>query len=364
MIKCRLLRAFPFLCLICSTLVSKNCYFEINTDKNLSILNKKQYNCKHIFIKFGLGKFILKRPLLFEFKHPSSLVVMGAGIGNTKVLIDNNISAIHIYSDQRNNEVEIRDMSLYAIRSNIKNAIFFSQPRGGNQHHRNLVLRDLEIAGYKNSEHYFFKNAISLIGIWRPLINNVFITGYFGPKANPKRIRMQSCFSFRDVYSPTLTDSRCWSSIYGVSIYSRSNPGPEGVMIQRSKFVNVFVGINIDLVSQEPEGFIIDNHINAIRAGIKITNKKFILIKNNLIYRNKNSSKNFNYIVFNNVKNSMIVNNIFHYPSKKSSEKIKFFKLIHSHHNMYLYNIFTARNCSSNTRYVHTNSSISAYSCP
>jgi len=120
------------------------------------------------------------------------------------------------------------------------------------------------------------------------------------------------------------------------------NPAPEGLLVSNSKFVETDIGINIEFTSQEPGGFITNNHINATQIGINIKNRKFLIISNNLMYQSPESD---NYIDMNliNVNNSIISNNIFHYPSKKKKNHRKEVNLKESKHNLISNNLFTKK---------------------
>ena len=319
-------------------LFSNECTFHIVKNSDLDYLNR--IGCTTINIKFASGTFHLKSEISIDRDKIESIVISGNGIGNTKIYVENSIGFIDIQLKRRTTVVKIQNLSIYAKDKKIKNAILISQPAGGNQHKRNVVLRYIEISNYKNKGEYFFLNAVLLHGSWRPLIDNVFITGFFGPKLHLDNLNMNTCINLHDVYSPTVTNSRCWSCKIGLNIVSDLNPGPEGMMIDHSKFVETMIGINIALASKEPGGFITNNHINSVKNGIKIINKKFLIIENNLMYRHK-GSKSYTDMNLNSVSNSIIVNNIFHYPSNSKNRKRQEISLLHSMNNIISNNLVT-----------------------
>ncbi len=296
-----------------------NAYYCSYTAISLKGLNKflKETECKYIFIKFTPRVYILKVPLFFNLSKFKSIKVTGAGVGITNFIIQNKEGGFKFISNKKNHIVEISNLSIHANEKNISYSIYFSQPYGGNQHKRNIIVKNIYIDSLNNNNKFFFKKAIDINGAWRPLIQNVFITGFFGPKAKKNTFSMETCFNLKNTYSPTILNSRCWSSKIGLNFVSSKIPGPEGIFVLFSKFVNTFIGINIDLKSIEPEGFIISNHINSLKYGIKIVNKKFLIIKNNLIYKNKHSKK-YIYVFLKNVYNSIIKDNIFYCPVKKT----------------------------------------------
>ena len=306
---------FIFCCI--SIIKAYNCsYMSIS----LNGLNKflKETKCKYIFIKFFPRTYILKTPLFFNLSKFEGIKITGAGIGVTNFIIKNKEGGFKFISNKRNHTVEISNFSIHASERQISYSIYFKQPYGGNQHKRNIIIKNIYINTLNNNKKFFFKKAIDINGAWRPLIQNVFITGFFGPKAKKNsNFSMDVCFNLKNTYSPTILNSRCWSSKIGLNFVSNKIPGPEGIFISFSKFVNTFIGINIDLKSIEPEGFIVNNHINSLKYGIKVINKKFLIIKNNLIYRNRRS-KEYVYVFLKNVYNSIVKDNIFYYPVKKN----------------------------------------------
>ncbi len=321
-------------------LSAKNCEYLITKNSDFKKLNFE--NCKTILVDIKSGTYDLKHPILLNLLKTDGVLIRGEGIKNTKILVKNKQGAIKIKLKQKNTVVKIKYLSIYSSQKDIATAISISQPNGGNQHRRNVIIKDIEIANFKNKSKFFFKQAIVLKGVWRPLLDNVFISGLYGPKSKGTVPKMQSCFQLEEVYSPTITNSRCWSSQYGINMISKRDPGPEGIMIDRSKFVETVIGINIDYISQEPGGFIINNHINATNKGINIKNRKFVIINNNLMYQNK-ESKEYKDIDFDNVDNSIISNNIFHYPSKNKLNHRKEIYLRKSTNNIISNNIFTKK---------------------
>ncbi len=307
-----------------------SCIYNIYTEKDIKRINVN--NCSYMTINIAMGEFTLKQPLEIDSKKTNGIIIRGKGIRNTKLLVRNKKGGLKINLYNRSTTVQIENLSIYSRFPASESAIKIFQTFGGNQHRRNVILRDLEISNFKNINDFYFIDAISLYGVWRPLIDNVFISGFYGPHFNSKKILMHSCFLLNEVYSPTINNTRCWSSKIGVNIISSKNPGPEGLMISNSKFVETLVGINIDFVSQEPGGFITNNHINSIKAGINIKNRKFFIIKNNLMYMNKNS-KEYIDINLSNVDSSIVSDNIFHYPNKDKPNKRIEINLVNSRNN-------------------------------
>lgn len=328
-----------------STIVSATdvCKYEIanNSEINEIVVTKK---CKEISIHFDDGKFYLEKPIIIKTNSASGISIYGNGLGNTSLFVLNKEGAFFIKTKKRDMVTQIENLTIYSMHASAKYAIKIDQPPGGNQHQRNVILKDIKISNYKNRHNFYFKNAIVLIGTWRPLVDNVFISGAFGPKRNKMYPKMSTCFSMYDVYSPTLIDSRCWRAQKGLNLISQKNPGAEGIMIDRCKFVQNIIGIEIYSKGREPEGFITDSHINALKVGIKITNRKYLYIVGNLFYRNKYSDDEYTDIKFRNIDYSIISNNIFHYPRKNGKGKRVHIELLDSHNNIIKNNLSTNGN--------------------
>ena len=319
-------------------LLGKVCHFNILNELDLKKINIKK--CDNIFIDIESGNFNLLSPLILNLNKVDGLVIRGKGLGVSKFFSKNNRGVILINLKTRKTTVTIENLSIYSKEKGVDSAIKIVQPPGGNQHRRNVILQNLEISNFENHKNNYFKRAIILKGVWRPLLENIFVSGFFGPKSKNIIPKMETCFHLEEVYSPTISNSRCWSSQIGLNLISKLDPGPEGLMIQYSKFVENLIAINIDFSSQEPGGFITNNHINAVKIGINIKNRKFLNISNNLMYRNKNSKE---YIDFNlvNVNNSIISNNIFHDPVRKRFYNRQEIKLEKSNNNIINNNLFT-----------------------
>ncbi len=268
------------------------------------------------------GKFRLdKRVALTSNKGTlDGIVIKGAGSGATVLQSNNDSGCIYInFSDYRTGTLEISDMRFEALKQHSGAAIKVAQPAKGNQHRRNLVVSNIEISHADGSENYF-DYGIHAYGVWRPLINNVLMTGPFGPKAK-NVYSTTTCFHLEESYSPAITNSYCWSAQTGVHMLSRAaDTGPEGLTISNSKFVKTNIGINVDASTKEPEVFITNNHINSRVKGIVIKNRKFVFIDNNLMYNVDKTNSSYQDILITNSEKVSITNNIFQNASKKKHQ--------------------------------------------
>ena len=341
MVKVKYIFMFSFL--LITVVLSKECEYIIRENKDFNNINSIQ-NCNSISIVIKGGVYKLKHPMQLELRKEKirGVSIKGEGIGVTTLLVENPLGAISISSLRKSTVSEITGLSIYAYQQNVDKMISIVQSSGGNQHRRNVILRDIEIANFDNKKKYSFRKAVFLKGSWRPLINNIIVTGFYGPKANKLDKIVESCFYLEETYSPSIINSRCWSAKIGLNLIGKNDPGPEGLLVENSKFVETDIGINIDFISQEPEGYITNNHINATQIGINIKNRKFMIVTNNLIYQSLQSKKYID-INFINVDYSIISNNIFHYPAKNKTYERKEIFLKNSEHNTISNNLSTEK---------------------
>ena len=337
-----IIKLFLIIVFFSQILLGKICHFNILKEIDLKEIDIKK--CNSIFINIKSGDFNIISPLIFNLNKVDGFVIKGEGQGISKLFANNKKGVILINLKTRKTIITIENLSIYSKEKGVNSAISIIQPHGGNQHRRNVILRGLEISNFKNNEKNYFKKAIFLKGVWRPLVENVLISGFFGPKFKNIIPKMETCFYLEEVYSPTIINSRCWSSQIGLSLISKLNPGSEGLMIQNSKFVENLIAINIDSFSQEPEGFISHNHINAFKIGINIKNRKFLNISNNLFYRHKFSNGNkYIDIKLDTVLDSIISGNIFHSTHNKPKGSRKEIFLKNSRNNIITTNIVTKK---------------------
>lgn len=241
-----------------------------------------------------------------------SLKINGDGINQTILLSEKGVFKINLIT--REPLIEIEDLSFVATKQSSGKAIEIYMPPGGNRHNRSLVIKDILITGFAPDSNTYFNFGIKAIGVWRPLIENVFMTGPFGPKRLPLP-KDSICYYLEEVYSPEISKSACWSADIGVVIKSSTNPAPEGLQIISSKFVDVNTGIYIDNVNAiEPEGFIQNNHINARIYGLILKGKRFVNVDNNLFYTS--NTDDFVMLLLERSEKIIISRNTFHYPDR------------------------------------------------
>lgn len=239
-----------------------------------------------------------------------NLVISGVGTQAVTFNVNNDDGGILIdMSNYRTGAVEFRNLKFSSLKNGGGTAIDVSQPAGGNQHRRNFIARDIEITSYNVSSNYF-NNGIKLTGVWRPLIENVFMTGPFGPNAI-NQFKTNACFDLTDTYSPAIINSRCWSANIGVNLQGTNAGNPEGITISSSKFVTTNIGINIATTGYEPEAFISNNHINSQVRGIILNRRTKAIIDGNLMYNDYTNNSFYQDILVFDAKDVIVTNNTF-----------------------------------------------------
>ena len=81
-------------------------------------------------------------------------------------------------------------------------------PAKGLIQRRAVVLRDLTLGGIDIHRDYF-DTGILLYATYRPLIEDVLMTGPYGPGSDGL-VQTGTCFELQGAYSPTIADSACW----------------------------------------------------------------------------------------------------------------------------------------------------------
>lgn len=323
-----------------------------------SLISEAISKSENVKIYIPSGTYELKEPIRINVeKKDMNLSILGDGPELSKLIIKNNFGGILINFQTNGSFVSISNLTLLTGEPSSGDAVFISQPYKGNLHKRNAIIKDIYIANLYNSENFYFQNGIVLKGVWRPLIENVYITGFFGPKAsqNPfDYLKMKTCLTLEDCYSPDVLNSAFWGAEIGIKINSSLLKGAaEGFRVANSKIVGNKIGILVDFLSKEPEGFITYNHLNNYFTNIYIKNRKFIYIVGNLIYRALKEGPSTD-IVLENTNHSIITENVFHFPSRELDKERIIFKLINnSNFNLIHNNLITNQDA---TIYIEENS--------
>lgn len=242
-----------------------------------------------------------------------NLVVSGVGTQAINFIVNNNDGGINIsLPNNRRGMIEFKNLKFTANVTDAGTAINVVHGVALNQHRRTFLARDIEIAPTSDSLNYF-EYGIKLQNTWRPLIQNIVMTGPFGPNVDDP-YQTKACFDLTDTYSPTVVDSRCWSADIGFNLVGTgvaAGHHPEGISISSSKFVTTNIGINITTAGSEPEGFISKNHINSRKRGIVFNNRSKAIIEGNLMYNDFADHSFYQDILVFNSQDIIITNNTF-----------------------------------------------------
>jgi hypothetical protein len=271
------------------------------------------------------GRYYLDEPIALTnliWFDGHGFTIEGDGPMQTQIIVQNPTAGFSFEIERVGLMVTMRNMRLVADQPGIKNAIKITSPDRGATHHRQVIMEDIDIGGVDGvpPQENYFNDAIRLFGIHRPYLENIYITGAYGPDSQERWYDMNSCYDFEDTYGPVLVQVRCWSASNGLMYYTNKpvgTAGPEGGIVEESAFVEVGRGIYVKSMAQEPHFTVIDSHINAEEVGIEVDGRRFVSLTNNLFYRRAHDG-HYNDIELNGVERSSITNNIFHAPFRQN----------------------------------------------
>jgi len=243
-----------------------------------------------------------------------NLIVSGVGTQAVTFNVNNTDGGIFVsLPKNQRGTVEFKNLKFSALLNNAGAAIEVIHAVALNQHRRTFLARDIEIVSAPDTSTYF-EYGIKLQNTWRPLIENVVMTGPFGPNVEDP-YKTKACFNLTDTYSPTIVNSRCWSANIGFNMVGTGSPigaGPEGTTISSSKFVTTNIGISIVTAGYEPEAFISKNHINSQVRGIVLNRRTKAIIDGNLMYNDYTGNSFYQDILVFDSKDIIITNNTFY----------------------------------------------------
>lgn len=219
------------------------------------------------------------------------LTIVGDGQGVSNLYCDNADGILQLTSAEKFSQITIHDLSLYADRPHAGTALEISQPVGGNNHYRNLVMRNVEMRGVTAPEDYF-DYGLRALGQWRPLLSNVISAGPYRGGVNQERdedslLYAPTCgIQVDGSYAPSFENCYIWSAYTGCSVVADYAPAPEGTFFYNCFIVGVRIGIDCRVgAADDPEpGLAIDRcHVNARDVSIRLR-KKYFSVTNCLLY--------------------------------------------------------------------------------
>lgn len=271
------------------------------------------------------GDFHVQRRVTAELRE-WRISIVGAGVGVTRVFCTGDEGVFRFRGRSRGSQMTVRDLSLMAPRAGAGVALEIAMPEGGNAHHRSLIVEDVEIRGVDAATDYF-DGGIRALGQWRPLFTNVVFSGPFGPKVKDRYSEDSPAYRARcgiqvdGSYAPAFQHCYVWSAQTGYSVKSQAKPnGPEDAAFHRCFVVGCRIGIDIATTAREPQLVIDSCHINCRDVGIRVANRKFFHLVNNLLYNDDFESIAPGYVDLEllNCQGGVITGNIFHQPGNRN----------------------------------------------
>ena len=281
------------------------------------LLDKAPLHSAQLYFPAGVYPVTQRIEIIGHAAAPgdAGLKITGEEMLSTRLISKNAVGVLSVALNSITTQVQVSDLSFLAAQADAGVALEIKMPEKGIVDHRAAIIRDLTIGGIDHTKDFFDKG-VSLIGTARPLISNVLASGPYGHNITGDT---GIGFSLFDTYSPTIVDSCAWSFEKGCYITAPKDKRLEGIFINRSKFVNVDYGVEVDLPGiRLPEGMISENHINARVVGLTLRGKKFVTVSENLFYNQNPPGKPYTDVLLDNAEKVMLLNNIFHFPSGDS----------------------------------------------
>ena len=281
---------------------------------------------KRAVLQIPAGEYLLKSRVTAEISG-EGLVIVGEGQGVSVILCDNAEGALRLHDKLCKAQVTLHDLSIYAMREGAGVAFELSSPPRGVRNYRTLLVQNVDIRGQGLPTRLYFTTGIAALNQWRPLFENVIFSGVLDPVLNgdasdASPFYKPECGIVADgCYAPSFQNCYVWSAHTGYRVVTGgTGDGPEDGCFYRSFAVGCRVGIDVATPEQEPQLVIDSCHINCRDVGIRIANRKFVHLVNNLLYCDErqphtNPAHPYFDILLTNVFAGVISHNIFQTPS-------------------------------------------------
>ena len=244
-----------------------------------------------VVLYFPTGTYLLSDTLSFASswqgreKYWQGIVIRGDGSGSSTIIDTGGKGILAISFPVRTPDkptITIEGLKLLAGKQNSGNAIDIQVPITGAALRRMLNANDLFIGGRSSGD--YFNYGMYLVGVRRPLIENVVIEGprTGGPAG-------KACVSLESTYTPIINRVTCKSMSVGIDMPDTLWNAQEGFEVTNSNISNVNTGMRLKTVSAEPAGWVFDNTISAIKIGVDLRSKKWVIISGNTFKRTGSS---------------------------------------------------------------------------
>ena len=244
----------------------------------------------------------------------SGLTMRGDGQGVSSVLCDNGDGAIRLSDPACATQFNLHDFSIVALREYCGVMLDLSVPIRGARDYRTLTICNVDIRGEQVRSKNGFRIGIDATGHWRPLFRNVVVRSsrLAEDKDGQCGIRADWC------YAPAFEHCYVWGVRTGYSMLCRyAREGPEDASFIRCTAVGCAVGLDIDTPIPEPQLVITACHINCSEVGIRLRNRKFFSITDNLMYSAVPSESEYTDILVEGRSHcGLVAGNIFHFSGR------------------------------------------------
>ncbi|MCX6894949.1 MAG: glycosyl hydrolase family 28-related protein [Verrucomicrobia bacterium] len=281
---------------------------------------------KRAVLQIPAGEYLLKSRVTAELSG-DGFVIAGEGQGVSVILCDNTNGALRLHDKLCKAQVTLRDVSFFAVREGAGVAFELASPPRGVRNYRTFLAQNVDIRGHGLPTRFYFTTGIAALNQWRPLFENVIFSGVLDPALNADAsdaspFYRPACGIVADgCYAPSFQNCYVWNAHTGYRVVTRgAGDGPEDGCFYRSFAVGCRVGIDVATPESEPQLVIDSCHINCRDVGIRIANRKFVHLVNNLMYcdeRQPHTDPAHPYfdIQLTNVFAGVISHNIFQTPS-------------------------------------------------
>lgn len=259
--------------------------------------------------------YIVNGQILARLAEDWDVTIVGDGLGATQIFATSGTGFLLIeYIDNptrlRGARTTIRDMQILTPLAGSGGSLVAIQINGETLHGlhdrsvviENVLVRSMPQLGTtgnnNNTPAYgFWDYGIILQGIWRPLLQNVIVTGQDGWLSDANTALdgnlVDSSWSFSmtcgilldDSYAPELASCQVYCATRGIQMVSTGTPsGPEGLFFRDCTVDVCREGVYLQTLTEEPQATIRGGHINARDFDLGLFGKKLCMISDVLLY--------------------------------------------------------------------------------
>jgi len=212
--------------------------------------------------------------------------VSGSGVDATiiKASATNTTGCFEFAFTDRESIATFSDMTFLSGGEGTGTALSLSMDNQGNRHNRSAYLNNIEVKGEAFQVDYWLRG-ISLVGMFRPLITGVLISGPFGPGVSDDlsdsspQFSMNVALDVSECYTPEMEN--CYFFSAKILILASETAGgteSEGFRLSRSVLNGCKSGLQYLRTNREPLIWIRDCHVNFRDIGLDIDGASLVYI--------------------------------------------------------------------------------------